>query len=683
MLLVMIYTLSTGKVPERHALIIAIGNYPDPLKNGWKPISSIRDATVLTSALLRQDFKAANIDVVTDKQATADGITLALEKLGQRVDPGDVVVIHVSAHGAQVQDEYPYDEPDFLDECIVTYNAKHDLSPDGNEHIKATQAAEELKNYYRDDLLGAKIDALRVKLGTKGDLLVLLDNCHSGSGTRGWTSNKIRGGEPPIIFSDFETVKKTVNTNAVSGNELIMERSVNDDQTRSTCVVISGARSYEINYETEDDSGKNIGTLTYAVCASLQQLQPNTTYRAFFTRLASIIMERKGNTQHPVIEGYGMDRELFGGNMVVQQPYFEALLSTKEIQINGGCLQGLYPGTKVALYKAGSLQPDGASLIATAEVTASDNFSSTAKIRTRKREHTSGLVWAFVTEKAFAKDTLTLAFGAGYTSPETESIKRGLANYPLVRFRGKPELMLVKGAGMDSLFLVSGESFLTCIQKPYPDNQPLRDALERYSHYRLLQSLYEQDEEVRVSARIVPVIAKAMDTTDYRKLYKPGRGYTIPSGTKIKVWLQNNSDTAVYINILDLQPDGKVNPIFPIHTQDLTIQAEDMRLEPGQGRFYPAGMNEYIEIGPPFGLERFKVFAIMDDGGAAPDLERIATSRGQTTSRGASDNVLENLLQSTYLHSRGEPHRPFTTGGHYSIFDIVFEIVDGRIPLKL
>ena len=45
--------------------------------------------------------------------------------------------------------------------------------------------------HFRDDLLGQKLVQLRTKLGEKGNLLVIIDACHSGTMTRGVGRTKV------------------------------------------------------------------------------------------------------------------------------------------------------------------------------------------------------------------------------------------------------------------------------------------------------------------------------------------------------------------------------------------------------------------------------------------------------------------------------------------------------------
>ena len=158
----------------KHALIVAIGNYPKPEINNWDIINSVHDVPLIKNALLlSQQFSEKNIQVLLDSAANKNGILGAIDKLYGSVNKGDIVVIHFSSHGQQLEDDNG-DEIDGLDEAIVPYGAVY--NPDTDKAVEIS------KGYIRDDLFGEKINQLRNKLGKDGDVLIILAACHSGSG---------------------------------------------------------------------------------------------------------------------------------------------------------------------------------------------------------------------------------------------------------------------------------------------------------------------------------------------------------------------------------------------------------------------------------------------------------------------------------------------------------------------
>ena len=110
-------------------------------------------------------------------------------------------MIHYSGHGQQIFDDNG-EEIDGKDEALVPYDAwvRYNNNYKGEHH-------------FRDDELGSYITKFRNKLSANGQLLLLLDSCHSGSSTRG---GKSRGSEAVFAPSDW---KPSVN-GEVSGRDM-------------------------------------------------------------------------------------------------------------------------------------------------------------------------------------------------------------------------------------------------------------------------------------------------------------------------------------------------------------------------------------------------------------------------------------------------------------------------------
>ena len=95
------------------------------------------------------------------------------------MDYGDIVVLHYSGHGQQIYDD-DGDEIDGYDEAIIPY--------DGKISFKTGKYGGE--NHLRDDELGRMINQIRKKIGQAGDVIVILDSCHSGTATRDFSPSR-------------------------------------------------------------------------------------------------------------------------------------------------------------------------------------------------------------------------------------------------------------------------------------------------------------------------------------------------------------------------------------------------------------------------------------------------------------------------------------------------------------
>lgn len=335
--------------PKMRALIIAVGNYPRT--GGWSKLSSVQDAQILEEALRAQGFE--DMRVLVDKEATKAGIEQAFEQLTKDTRAGDIVYLHFSGHGQQVwdhdSDKFPNrkkDETDGFDESLVPYDARDEFRP----------GVYEGENHLIDDELHLLLTDLRQKIGPEGQLVFSVDACYSGSISRAGGMLPVRGTSKRFSPESLNTgTQVTVESNAFS--EAFAVTSVN---ALSDMVVISAARADQPNYETLDESGRGVGSLSYAI--SRNMMQPFASIPSFstFFRYIEAEMAKVAPYQAPQLEGNG-DRTLFGDALTPTLGYpvlsFE---DDRHLTAQGGQLAGLYSGTVVQLRRSdGSGEGEG------------------------------------------------------------------------------------------------------------------------------------------------------------------------------------------------------------------------------------------------------------------------------------------------------------------------------------
>ena len=288
---------------NKYALIVAVAKYPE--KGGWMQISSDRDVSLIKDALLKQGFKPENITVLLDEQATKAGMVKAFSEVKEKLQKDDVFVFHFSGHGQQIQDDNG-DEIDGYDEAIIPYDAQVNFS-----------AEYQGENHFRDDLLGEILTGIREKLGEKGNILVILDACHSGTGTRGYA--KARGTQKKFEQPGYvPTVKPGED---IAFDEMPASRGASK-LSLAPMVIFSGASADELNYEYRDDKGITYGSLSYATEQGIAKAAPELTYRGLFD-LVKLEMSVIAPKQTPQIEG-DIDRGILGGQAIEQHTYFLA-----------------------------------------------------------------------------------------------------------------------------------------------------------------------------------------------------------------------------------------------------------------------------------------------------------------------------------------------------------------------
>lgn len=283
-------TQTTQRTPGRRALLIGIDSYP--LLAGFNLEGCVQDALSLAN-LLRERFLFAPEDVVLllNEQATRDRILSALEDLAQRTGPDDVVVVHYSGHGSQVPDK-DGDEGDGLDETLVAADSGRGRFP--NRDV----LDDELAVFFR-----------RISAKTPY-LTVILDCCHSGTGTRDLFGARSRG-LPPDLREGPPVPPHP--------RDSVFARK----RQRPSYAFIGGCRDEEKSYEYQERTADGViprGALSYFLHRELATVSGQVSLRTVFERAARRVSELYP-TQHPQAEGE-LDRAVFGTERI---PALEAV----------------------------------------------------------------------------------------------------------------------------------------------------------------------------------------------------------------------------------------------------------------------------------------------------------------------------------------------------------------------
>jgi hypothetical protein len=421
--------ISLGSIGQtKRALIIAIGNY-DYEKNGWRPISALNDVPLIQTALEKQNFPVANIKTLTDEMATRAGIEKALDDLIKSAGTGDIVVVHISSHGQQLEDDNVSEEMDGLDEAIVPYGATYYNDKSVFNKVAAV--------YFWDDVFGEKVTQLRNKLGKNGDVLVSIDACHSGSGTRGGVA-LARGNNSPMVSDNFS--KKKLPAKDAAG--VFKENTRTKLSTNSaTYVVISGAQAQELNYECLDDQNKPWIPFLH----SAMSVHWKRSLTALFARIEEVMRE-KAPKQKPVLEGDGIDRELFGGKYLRQLPYIT--INPEEsnnttIALKAGTVSGATIGSVVSFYPVGTTDPTGKKPLAKGKIVTASNFISTVKLDNKDDGLVKKMPWGFITETVYGNNRIKLGLDS-LTEAEGKTVRDILKDFQLADINSKCELYLGK-----------------------------------------------------------------------------------------------------------------------------------------------------------------------------------------------------------------------------------------------
>ncbi len=293
------------------------------------------------------NFDSNNIRTFFDEEVTKKTIHDAFKWLAEGAQASDRLVFHFSGHGSYTNSK---DTDEELDELICLYNMNW----------------ADTDSYLIDDDLG---DLTRlVKLGR---LTVILDSCHSGSGTRAITSNfaLARSVSPKLRLIIVDDTVKQISSSPVEdtlrrlteGNSALF-RSFLDERERPVFArfveppvayrpkagalrvkhlgasmraelnhqLLAGARDDQTAADAFIDGAYN-GAFTFYLCDTLRN-QGLKSYNEVMDETARII-KSKGYSQEPQNEGPFGDETFMGGTTpnLVANPHLQPSLSEETI----------------------------------------------------------------------------------------------------------------------------------------------------------------------------------------------------------------------------------------------------------------------------------------------------------------------------------------------------------------
>ena len=186
------------------------------------------------------------------------------------------------------------DEKDGLDECWIPYDAyrKASATYHGEKHLT-------------DDELNVYLNAIRNKIGAKGKLLVAIDACHSGDGTRGDDDEVVRGVEDTLVvdslnarglYETFEMLK------SLFMGDYDKEKIINDKAKplAERWITICACRSDQVNFEMKKPA---VGKLTYALWTE-QKKSEKVSNEEFMKRIRRFVYRNASSRpQQPEMTG--------------------------------------------------------------------------------------------------------------------------------------------------------------------------------------------------------------------------------------------------------------------------------------------------------------------------------------------------------------------------------------------
>ncbi len=182
-------SFSASAITHR-ALIFGLGKQQD---SSWAKIHGDNDIHYVRQML--QGMGYTDIVALRNELATKQAMVDAFGQLATRCQRGDHVYIHYSGHG-QLMTDLDGDEQlkwtsahGRWDESWIPYDAYMAYGP--NDHGE---------KHLTDDEVATLLQAIRQKIGARGQLIVVVDACHSGDATCGPADAPVRGIDQKFIL---------------------------------------------------------------------------------------------------------------------------------------------------------------------------------------------------------------------------------------------------------------------------------------------------------------------------------------------------------------------------------------------------------------------------------------------------------------------------------------------------
>ena len=567
-----------------YALLVGIDRYTSPipaLQGCANDINAIETYLHRTAREWTLQPPKKLIDEQATRQAIIDGFQQYLTQAGE----GDIALFYYSGHGGQepAPPELRHLEPDGLNETLVCYDSRtsgsHDLA-DKELRYLLSQVAEKNPR-----------------------VVVILDCCHSGSGTRN---------VPPGVRLAPQDVRKReldsfIFARDASFKNLPLSSQVDRKKTgidlpKGRHILLAACRDYQYAHEHLGEDGVPRGAFSYFLLKSLEQTNGNLSYLDLARNIEALVRGNK-QAQVPQLEAANPEdlAELFLGNAIAESPYYftlscDRLRSSRTWSIDGGVLQGIpKPAstdetTLLAIFPAGSEPEDltPSQILAEAKVTKVLTQKSTVEI-------TQGLddldpnrsYWAVVT--SLPLEPLKVYFEAE-SGIETGIV---LAREAMESNLGQNLYLQQVGNATEAdlrLLVRDGQYWIIQDERPLVAPIPQRpgysraaateaiQALEAIARWRNILNLKSpqrsriKSQDVEMQLKLVGYqgeddeITDTDDNSDINTAAELRLEYKYENGEwkkpVVQIDLLNHSSLGLYANVIDLAEDYSVAPIL-------------------------------------------------------------------------------------------------------------------------
>jgi hypothetical protein len=623
-------------MPRKLALLIGVGKYyqlkPGPGQKPWPELHVAQELATYRRVLI-QDYGFADTDVVvlSDEQATRSSIERAFsEHLIRQAKPGDIVLFHFSGHGQHLPDLPPrQDEPDGLDESLVTYDALDQSVKEGST-----------KNI-RDDDLGDWLEDLASRMRpspgvpVKGNITVTLDACFSGSATRGVLIP--RGRSWDAVTNGAVQIPQSTYSSERGAGILASAAGIQRDVS-----VVAAARADQTAWERD---GQGVFTKHWVRLLSRLDKSQLPTYHSAIQSLA-LDVRADGLEQEPQAEG-DISKQIFSGLVVPEKRSLRAVRGRDgSLWLQSGEIQGVTRDSLFELYSIGASASQPRALLGEAKVV--EVFQFEARLLPLFGNLPASLPGVAAIEKqhAYGMDPLRIVLGGvSAGSP----VRHALQSDSVVRIIGEQtdcsppkldhDLMLCPDPNNTAqplqIWLPTG----TKLQSIPMDPASLHEQLAAQWRRHHFISLKNTNSEARVVLELVPLRASRTAAGNLAGVPtllshpSPASHVALRRDDAFGLRFRNHSSRDLYLSVIAISPDGDIDVLFP-------------RTAPGKNKI-PAGADLALPINHDLfwvvGAPRDRIVIKVIATEAFVDLSPLQTSTQQTRTASPA-----NVSYSTY-----------------------------------
>jgi hypothetical protein len=529
-----------------YALLIGVNTYKAPI---IPTLKGCRNDVELMASVLRGRFGLddQHLRTMFDEEATHEGIVQAIrshlienarqaQSTGQ---PEPACLLHYSGHGSMARDTRDA-KATGLDETLVP----HDSRQGGILDIK-------------DWELGALIDEL-AQYTT--NITVVLDCCHSGSGTR---NEELVVRQCPVDLRPQPERPLAMK----AGTRSATPAADRDPNTHVLIAACSNSQAANEYVDMSTGQKRYFGVMSYCLAEELAQ-SPQLTYRELYQRVCRRVWQ-KYPLQSPQCEG-DRDRLLFGGVRPPQDLWVTVVGSQDGlIKIDAGSAHGLAEGAELNVFSDSvRVRSREDRPIAQLRIVQRDAVWSLCEIITgnptpgsRVEATTCGVDLLRTVSLSRASESLRAELRSQINQPELRGMLQ-IVDAPTA------DLCVVAGLSGDTVC----DSALRPLESTGTANVDLLvQQLRKWARYqnalRIENASLQSQLKGQVSVEFKLKNGTSLDHTTHPAL---------ESGTVVQVQITNRSTTSLYLSALSFGYDGSISLIWP------AMAGEKLPVPPGK-----------------------------------------------------------------------------------------------------